>query len=63
MDPTAIFLRDDMQAYQLSTGEAVWCLATVHVTGARGRHRFNWRRKHPVIDAFIADPEQAAAAG
>lgn len=55
--PGDLFLHNDIQGYRLPTGDVAWCLATVHPSSGR----YSWRRLHPVIDAFIADPRRAQA--
>jgi hypothetical protein len=54
MPETDLFLRDDVQAYCLQDGTPVWCLAIRHPSRA-----FNWRQWHPLISAFLVDPDQA----
>ena len=52
-----LFLHDDLQGYDVLGGNVAWCLATVHPSSGR----YSWRRLHPLIDAFIADPTEARA--
>lgn len=50
------YLHDDVQAYHLADGTKVWCLATVHPSSGR----FSWSRLHPLIVAFLNEPQKAA---
>jgi hypothetical protein len=49
------YLHDDVQAYRLTDGTKVWCLATVHPSSGR----YSWSRLHRLITAFFNDPQEA----
>jgi len=51
------YLHGDVQAYRLTNGDAVWCLATVHPSSGR----YSWSLLHPIIMAFLDDPQKTAA--
>ena len=50
------YLHDDVQAYRLTDGTKVWCLATVHPSSGR----YSWKRLYPLIMAFLDAPQKAA---
>lgn len=54
IDGNECCLHDSVQAYRLSDGTKVWCLATNHPS--RG---FSWNAWHPKIKAFLERPEDA----
>jgi hypothetical protein len=51
------YLHNDVQALPLADGTKIWCLATVHPSSGR----YSWSRLHPVMTAFLDEPEKAAA--
>ncbi len=57
MDSTKLQLHDDVEAYQLSDGSPVWCLAIKHPSSGG----FSWTKAHQLIRAFLNEPRDAAA--
>jgi hypothetical protein len=57
MDSTKLKLHDDVEAYQLSDGSPVWCLAIDHPSSGR----FSWGKAHQLIKTFLNEPRDAAA--
>jgi hypothetical protein len=51
---------DILEAYQLDDDTKVWCFATSHPTGSRGRCKFRWETEYPRIMAFLDDPKKFA---
>ena len=56
MDFTQVELNDSVQAYRLSDGFLVWCLAIVHPSSGR----FSWGHAHGLITTFLNEPKDAA---
>ena len=57
MDRTHSPLHDCIQAYQLSDGVLVWCLAIVHPSSGR----FSWCKTHQLIQLFLDNPGSAVS--
>lgn len=57
MGPTKLQPHKDVQAYELSDGAFVWCLAINHPSCGG----FSWSQTHQVIKAFLRDPSEAAS--
>jgi hypothetical protein len=56
MDRTTLQLHDYVQAYELSNGSPVWCLAIDHPSSGR----FSWSEAHQLIRIFLDEPRDAA---
>lgn len=46
------YLCDDLQAYKLSNGSLVWCLAVPHPSNRKLKEGFQWERVGTAIDSF-----------
>lgn len=57
MATTQVQAHHDVQAYELSDRSRVWCLA-IKLPSCGG---FSWRRTHPLIKAFLREPQDAAS--
>jgi hypothetical protein len=51
-DCTGAYLSDDLQAYKLSDGSLVWCLAVPHPANRKLKEGFQWERVGRAIHAF-----------